>query len=38
MISGGLQVPLNGRDERASQFLTYFLWDWYEGGLLDGWR
>jgi mono/diheme cytochrome c family protein len=38
MISGGLQVPLNGRDERASQFLTYFLWDWYEGGLFDGWR
>ena len=38
MISGGLQVPVTGRDERASQFLTYFLWDWYEGGLLDGWR
>jgi len=38
MLSAGLQVPLNGRDERASQFLTYFLWDWYEGGLLDGWR
>ena len=38
MISGGLQIPVTGRDERASQFLTYFLWDWYEGGLLDGWR
>ena len=38
MISSGVQVPLNGRNERASQFLTYFLWDWYEGGLLDGWR
>ena len=38
VISGGLQVPVTGRDVRASQFLTYFLWDWYEGGLLDGWR
>jgi hypothetical protein len=38
ILSGGLQVPLTGRDERASQFLAYFLWDWYEGGLLDGWR
>jgi mono/diheme cytochrome c family protein len=38
IISGGWQVPLNGRDERASQFLAYFLWDWYEGSLFDGWR
>jgi len=38
MISGGVQLPLNERDTRKAQVLTYFLWDWYEGGLFDGWR
>ena len=38
MVSGGLQIPINERDTRRTQVLTYFLWDWYEGGLFDGWR
>jgi mono/diheme cytochrome c family protein len=38
MVSGGVQVPLTERDARKTQVLTYFLWDWYEGGLFDGWR
>jgi len=38
MISGGVKVPLNEREERKAQLVTYFLWDWFDGGLFDGWR
>lgn len=38
LISGGVQLPMNERDGRHLQVLSYFLWDWYEGGLFDGWK
>ena len=39
MINAGVRIPLTGRDERRhAQVLTYFLWDWFDGGLRDGWR
>lgn len=38
MINVGVRVPVNERDERRTQVLTYFLWDWYDGGLFNGWR
>jgi hypothetical protein len=38
MINIGVRVPLNERDSRRTQVLTYFLWDWFDGGLFDGWR
>jgi mono/diheme cytochrome c family protein len=38
MVSAGLRVPVNNRRERDVQVLTYFLWDWVDGGLFDGWR
>jgi hypothetical protein len=38
MVNGGLRVPLTDRSERTVQVLAYFLWDWYDGGLLEGWR
>ena len=38
MINAGVRVPLNGRDEgRRNEFVAYFLWDWFDGGLRDGW-
>jgi mono/diheme cytochrome c family protein len=38
MINAGVRIPLTGRDEgRRAQFVTYFLWDWFDGGLRDGW-
>ena len=38
MINAGVRIPLTGRDEgRRAQFATYFLWDWFDGGLKDGW-
>ena len=38
MINIGVRVPVNQRDTRRTQLLTYFLWDWFDGGLFDGWR
>ena len=38
LVSGGVRIPVNGRADRHPQALSYFLWDWYEGGLFDGWK
>jgi mono/diheme cytochrome c family protein len=38
MVSAGVRVPINGRDERGCAFVSYLLWDWFDGGLFDGWR
>jgi hypothetical protein len=38
VLNTGIRVPLTNRRERNLQVLTYFLWDWFDGGLLDGWR
>jgi mono/diheme cytochrome c family protein len=37
-VAAGVRIPLNGRDERHPHFVTYFLWDWFDGGLLDFWK
>jgi mono/diheme cytochrome c family protein len=38
MVSGGVRIPVNARAGRSASVITYFLWDWFDGGLLDGWR
>lgn len=38
MINVGARIPVNARTGRSTQVITYFLWDWFDGGLLDGWR
>ena len=37
MINAGVRLPLTARDERHAQVITYFLWDWFDGGLREGW-
>ncbi len=37
MINVGVRFPLNDRLGRSTQVITYFLWDWFDGGLRDGW-
>ena len=37
MINAGVRMPVTGRDERHTQVITYFLWDWFDGSLSDGW-
>jgi hypothetical protein len=38
MMNVGVRVPVNERDARGNQVLTYLLWDWFDGGLFDAWR
>jgi mono/diheme cytochrome c family protein len=37
-VAAGARIPLNGRDERHPQLVTYFLWDWFDGSLFDFWK
>jgi mono/diheme cytochrome c family protein len=37
MLNLGVQLPLNDADARPTKFLFYFLWDWFDGGLFEGW-
>jgi hypothetical protein len=34
----GLQVPITNRAGRSKQLVFYLLWDWFDGGLLEGWK
>ena len=38
LAAGGVRIPMTERDGRHVQVLTYLLWDWFDGGLRDGWR
>jgi mono/diheme cytochrome c family protein len=33
----GYLIPINDTAGRAQQVELYFLWDWFDGGLLEGW-
>lgn len=35
--SVGVRLPLTQRTERPRELVAYLLWDWYDGGLFDGW-
>jgi hypothetical protein len=37
-LGAGLQMPITQRDERSNTFQFYMLWDWFDGGLLSGWK
>lgn len=37
MASAGLRVPATNRSERDVEFVMYLLWDWFDGGVLEGW-
>lgn len=37
MLNVGARVPLTNTDARTTEFLVYLLWDWFDGGLFDGW-
>lgn len=33
----GLRVPVTDSSARDTQFVFYVLWDWFDGGLTEGW-
>jgi mono/diheme cytochrome c family protein len=37
LASFGVRTPANNRAGRATQLVFYVLWDWFDGGLRDGW-
>jgi mono/diheme cytochrome c family protein len=37
LFNVGVRVPLTDSGPRATQVLTYILWDWFDGGLFAGW-
>jgi mono/diheme cytochrome c family protein len=34
----GIQVPVTNAAGRSKQVVFYLLWDWFDGGLLEGWK
>ena len=36
--SVGFQVPVANTTGRSKQVVFYLLWDWFDGGFLEGWR
>jgi hypothetical protein len=34
----GLELPATNRTGRSKQIVFYLLWDWFDGGFLEGWR
>ena len=36
--SAGYQIPLNNTSGRSKQVVFYILWDWFDGGIRDGWK
>ena len=37
-LNVGVRVPVNNYNNRPVQVAFYVLWDWFDGGLLEGWR
>jgi hypothetical protein len=37
-VAGGLQVPATNTAGRSKQLVFYLLWDWFDGGFLEGWK
>jgi mono/diheme cytochrome c family protein len=33
----GFRIPVSEKEARPRQIMLYFLWDWFDGGLFDGW-
>jgi mono/diheme cytochrome c family protein len=37
IASAGFRVPMTERDSRSTELVFYLLWDWFDGGVLEGW-
>lgn len=37
MANFGVRIPMTQTEGRESQLLAYILWDWFDGGFLEGW-
>jgi len=37
LMNVGVRTPANNRPGRTTQLIFYVLWDWFDGGLREGW-
>ena len=37
LLNVGVRIPVTNKLDRKSQIVIYLLWDWFDGGFLDGW-
>jgi mono/diheme cytochrome c family protein len=37
LADAGFRIPAVNRGDRETQFVFYVLWDWFDGGVLEGW-
>ncbi len=37
MANVGVRFPVNNTEGRSTQVIFYLLWEWFDGGLFDGW-
>jgi len=37
MVGTGLRVPVTQKADRDTEFVFYLLWDWFDGGVREGW-
>jgi hypothetical protein len=37
-VNAGLSIPATSTAGRSTQLVFYVLWDWFDGGLLEGWK
>ncbi len=38
VLNAGVRIPMTLRQGRRPTVMLYALWDWFDGGLFDGWR
>lgn len=38
MANIGVRIPVNNTASRSTRLMFYLLWDWFDGGLREGWR
>jgi hypothetical protein len=37
MANLGVRFPVSNTEGRSTQVIFYLLWEWFDGGLFDGW-
>ena len=37
LLNIGVRIPVGNKQDRKPQIAMYLLWDWFDGGFLDGW-
>ena len=36
-LGAGVRIPLTDTSQRPTRVAIYLLWDWFDGGFVEGW-